>query len=135
MATLEELLVSGREINRELVADLLQPFVRIDAEECQIIPTASWGRLSNESKSLIYLLARKAMTALDLPIPTEGATPREIERATGVVGNSLRPVLRRLLAQRMVAKSEGRYYVPNHALENAKLYLRERVGGYKYARQ
>lgn len=129
MTTLEELLVSSKEINRGLVAELLQPFVRIDPEDCEIIPTPSWRRLSNESKSLIYLLARKAMTALDLPIRVEGVTPQEIERATGVMGNSLRPVLKRLLEQRVVAKAEGRYYVPNHALENAKLYLRKRVGG------
>ena len=130
MATLEELLVSGKEINRGLVADLLQPFTRIDADTCEIIPTGVWRGLSNESKSLIYLLARKAMLALDLPIQVEGVTPQEIERATGVLGNSLRPVLRRLLDQRLIAKADGRYYVPNHALESAKLYLAERAGGY-----
>ena len=130
MATLEELLVSGKEINRGLVADLLQPFVRIDADSCEIIPSASWRSLSNESKSLIYLLARKAMVALDLPVGIEGATPQEIERATGVLGNSLRPVLKRLLGQRLVSKADGRYYVPNHGLETARTYLSERTGGY-----
>ena len=135
MGTLEELLVSSKDINRGLVADLLEPFTRIDADACEIVPTSSWPRLSNESKSLIYLLARKAMVALDLPVGTEGATPQEIERATGVLGNSLRPVLKRLLDQRLVHKADGRYYVPNHALENAKEYLKERAGGYSHARR
>lgn len=129
MATLEQLLVSSKEINRGLVADLLEPFVRIDPDACEIVPTASWGRLSNESKSLIYLLARKAMVALDLPVGTEGATPQEIEKATGVLGNSLRPVLKRLLGQRLVSKADGRYYVPNYGLETARTYLSERAGG------
>jgi len=129
MPALEELLVSGKAINRELVAEVLSPFIKIDRDTCEIIPTAAWRKLSNEAKTLLYLTARKAMVALEVPVGPESATPQEIERGTGVIGNSLRPLLKRLSEQRILAKADGRYFVPNYALQDVKDCLSERAKG------
>ena len=67
--------------------------------------------------------------SVSLSASGEGATPQEIEKATGVMGGTLRPILKRLLGARLVARGDGaRYLVPNHALEAVKIHIRERVG-------
>jgi len=123
MSALEDLVVSSKEINRDLVAEVLSPFIRIDRDDCEIVPTSNWRLLSNDTKTLLYLTARKAMVALDMPLTQEAATPQEIERETGVIGNSLRPLLKRLLSQRLVTREHSRYLVPNHALSAVKNYI------------
>ena len=129
MSALKDLVVSSREINTDLVAEILAPFVRLDADSSDILPTTAWAGLSSETKILLYLLARKAMIALQMSISVEGATPQEIERSTGVIGGTLRPILKRHLGARFVARGQdARYFVPNHAIEAVKMHISERVG-------
>jgi hypothetical protein len=126
MAALEELVVDAREVDRELVAGLLKPYLRIDRDTCAILPQPAWGEIPNEARVLLYLVARKAMRALDLPIAEEAATPHEIERATGIPGGSVRPALRRLLKARLVERELGvGYIVPNYATLRARAYVRQ----------
>lgn len=126
MTALEELVVDAREIDRELVAGLLKPYLRIDRASCDIIPQPAWGEVPNEARVLLYLVARKAMRALDLPLAEEAASPLEIERATGIPGGSVRPALKRLLKARLVERDIGMgYIVPNYAMVRARAYVRQ----------
>jgi hypothetical protein len=126
MAALEDLVVDAREIDRELVATFLKPYLRIDGPTCGIIPLPAWGDVPNEARVLLYLVARKAMRALNLPLGTEAATPQEIERATGIPGGSVRPALKRLLKARLVEREIGMgYIVPNYAMIHARTYVRQ----------
>jgi DNA-binding transcriptional ArsR family regulator len=126
MTALEELVVDAREIDRELVATFLKPYLRIDGPTCGIIPMPAWGEVPNEARVLLYLVARKAMRALELPIASEGASPQEIERATGIPGGSVRPALKRLLKARLVERQLGTgYIVPNYAMVRARAYVRQ----------
>lgn len=122
--TLDDLLVDSRELDRALVADVLGPYVRIDRGSGDLIPLPAWDDVSNEARVLLYLLARRAMRALELPVPGEGASPVEIERATGIPGGSVRPALKRLLKARAVSKHTGAgYVVPNYALSRVREYI------------
>ena len=126
MTGLEELVVDAREIDRELVATFLKPYLRIDRSSCGIIPQAGWEAVPNEARVLLYLVARKAMRALDLPLAQEAASPLEIERATGIPGGSVRPALKRLLKGRLVQRDLGvGYIVPNYAVARARNYVRQ----------
>jgi hypothetical protein len=126
MAALEELVVDAREIDRELVGTFLKPYVRIDRETCAILPQPGWSEVPNEARVLLYLVARKAMRALALPVPAEAASPLEIERATGIPGGSVRPALKRLLKARLVGRElGGGYIVPNYAMLWARAYVRQ----------
>ena len=126
MASLEELVVDAREIDRELVATFLKPYLRIDGPTCGILPQAGWTEVPNEARVLLYLVARKAMRELDLPLPEEAATPLEIERATGIPGGSVRPALKRLLKARLVERDLATgYLVPNYAMLRARDYVRQ----------
>ena len=126
MTALEELVVDAREIDRDLVATFLKPYLRIDGPTCAILPQEGWGEVSNEARVLLYLVARKAMVALNLGLPQEGASPLDIERATGIPGGSVRPALKRLLKARLVERDLAHgYIVPNYAMLRARSYVRQ----------
>ena len=125
MAKLEELLVDGSEVDRELVGTILAPYIRIDRTNASIIPTERWDDLSARSQVLIFLAARKAMRALGID-EAEEVAPGDIEAATGLLGGTVRPALMRLSKQRLIARADGNrgYYLPNWALNRVKAELR-----------
>jgi len=126
---LEQLVVTGKELDRKLVADILEPYVRLDKDACEIRPTPAWARLDNAQKTLLYLLARKAMRALDLPLEQEEAGPSEIAKSTGIKPGTIAPLIRRLYDERLVDQTrERKYFIPSHAIETIKSLV-EGVGG------
>lgn len=127
MAELEDLVVSGEELDKKLVAEILAPYLRLDKDKCSIRPTEGWLRLSEEQKIPVYLLARKAMVALNFGLTAEGATASEVVRDTGVKRGTAHPALRRLLGNRSLEQSQdGRYSVPNYAIPQIKSMLSEK---------
>jgi hypothetical protein len=132
MMALEELLVDARELDREMVGGVLHPYLRIDRSTCEILPLPAWDDAPNEVRVLLYLLARRAMRALDLELPgsRDAASPVEIERATGIPGGSVRPALKRLLKARIVAKQGGiGYIVPNYSMSRVREYVQPWASG------
>lgn len=124
---LESLVVSGKEIDRSLVAETLSPYMRLDRDACNIRPLNSWNNLKAPAKILLYLLSRKAMLALDFGIPIEGATAGDVANDTGLRKGTVNPALRVLLSDRLIDQAkDGRYFVPNHAIERVKAKLTEK---------
>lgn len=125
MTPLEDLEVSGKEFDRELLTMLLKPYLRLDKETCSIRPIEGWASCSNEIKVVLYLLARKAMVALGYPIEREEAAPKEIIPEIGIKAGSAHPTLRELLGRGMLAQRGTKYFVPNHALPRIKSMLEQ----------
>ena len=126
MADLEDLLVKGDDLDRALVAGVLGPLLRIDSGNCAIRPQGGWRKVNNPARILAYLLARKAMVALGLPLEKEGATPSEVTAATGIPQGSVNPSLIRLYEDRpqLVDKDDSsRYSVPSWAIDVACNYI------------
>lgn len=123
---LESLLVSGRELDKKLVAEILKPHLRIDKETCDIRPLSSWSDLKANTKILLYLVARKAMVALGLPLPEERASATEIMQKTGMKKGTVNPALRNLFEDKVIEQCEDRkYYIPNYAIEKVKAIVSE----------
>ena len=121
---LEDLVVSGKDLDKELVAEVLSPYLRLDKDACSIRPLGPWNELNAKEKILLYLIARKAMVALGFDLGKEGATPNEVIQDTGLKKGTVHPVLRDLLTDRMVDQSKDkRYSVPNYAIERIKNML------------
>lgn len=121
MTQLEDLLVSGDEINKDLVASILSPFIRVERETGSIIFQEGWERLSERNKVLVFLAARKGLKALEILTQDEDVMPADIAEATGLVGGTVRSVLHRLTKQRLIdRKRDGGYCVPNWALQRVK---------------
>lgn len=124
---LEKLLVSGKELDKKLVAEILEPYLRIDKETCDIRPLNTWNNLLAYVRILLYLIARKAMIALELPLPEEKASATEIMQKTGLRKGTVNPALRKLFQDRVIEQSEDKkYYIPNYALERVKSMITER---------
>lgn len=122
MADLEDLLVSGAELDRQLVIGVLKPVLGIDPKAMRVRPAERWNDLSARGKILAYLLARKAMKALELPIEAEAALPLEIIGETGIPKGTVYPHLKGLYEARpqlVDRDSESRYWVPDWAVSNA----------------
>lgn len=128
MNTLDELVVSGAELDKELLSTLLFPFVRLDKDDSSVRPTSRWKNLNQQQQILLYLLARKAMSALpDFNLDEEEAAPSLIGEATGA-GKSARGQLSALLKKKLVNRTQsGKYYVPNYALEAVKEVIKSRL--------
>lgn len=123
---LASLFVSGKEIDKKLVAEILSPYLKIDIDTCDIRPLKTWGDLKAYIKILLYLVARKAMAASDY-LPEESASATEIMQNTGLKKGTVNPSLRGLFSEdRLVEQTkERRYYIPNHALEQVKVLITE----------
>ena len=127
MNTLDELVVSGAELDKELLSTLLSPFVRLDKDDSSVRPTSRWKNLNQQQQILLYLLARKAMSALpDFNLDEETAAPILIGEMTGA-GKSTRGQLNSLLKKKLVNRTAGKYYVPNYALEAVKEIIQSRL--------
>ena len=123
---LEALVVSGKEMDRKLVAGILAPYVLLDKDVCSIRPLENWYALKAYLKILLYLVARKAMVALGFNLPLEAASAGEVANNTGLKSGTVNPALRGLLNDRVVQQDDdGRYFVPNHAIEKIKTMLRK----------
>ena len=121
---LENLLVDGKELDRKLVAEILSPYLRIDRETLDIRPRDTWDSLKSHIKILLYLLARKAMIALDLNLPEESASATEIMYKTGLKKGTVNPALRELFEVGAVEQTEKRrYLIPNYAIEKVKTII------------
>jgi hypothetical protein len=124
---LKSLLVSGKDLDQKLVAEILKPYLRIDNETCDIRPLNSWNGLTANVKIVLYLIARKAMVALGLPLSEEKASATEIMQKTGLPKGTVNPALRDLFSDRIIVQSEDKkYYVPNFAIERIKLMIQEK---------
>jgi len=131
MTELEDLVVSGEELDKKLAAEILVTYVRLDKDKRGIRPTEGWIGLSEEQKILVYLLARKAMLALNFDLTAEGATAGEVVQDTGVKKGTAHPALRKLLGNRFLEQSEkGRYSVPNYAIPQIKSILSKKESKY-----
>jgi len=133
MENLEDLLVNGAELDKKLLAGVLAPFIRIDKEAAQPRFTPQWRRLDAKGKVGVYLLARKAMAALELlPKEEESASYTQIFNETGVKEGTIAATLARLREQKLVEQDMGKkYFIPNFAVEFWRASLESLLGGKK----
>ena len=118
---LEALVVSKKELDRKLLADILSPYVRLDRDDCDIDTLEAWLGLGTDLKILVYLLARKAMVALGFDLGVEGATAREVALVINVNHETVGPELKKMRAEGILEETKDyRYFVPNHAVVRVK---------------
>jgi hypothetical protein len=123
---LERLVVRPEELNRDLLARVLEKRLRIDAESGGIVPGQGWAKLSPRRRILLYFLGRKAATALGILREGEPALPKVVEGGTGVKAGTVRRSLRELLDEGLLAQDAKRgYYVPPYALEQVTALVKE----------
>ncbi|MEW6276077.1 MAG: hypothetical protein AB1556_13340 [Bacillota bacterium] len=118
MPKLEDLLFDPNQVDKEVLAEILLPYIGIEKDSGKITFKDEWGKLSNKHKVLVYLLARKALVVMQIVKQEEEAQgPAEIEARTGIKGGSLRPSLMGLRREGLVDQCSEGYFVPAFKLQ------------------
>jgi len=121
---LEKLVVSGAELDRELLATTLVDLAQIDKESGGIRFTRKAARLPKNLQILTYLMARKAAKALGF-ISEELISSKELTSELGMSGGSIRGQLSIFSKERLVEGKAGKYWIPNYAIERVKALLEQ----------
>ena len=130
--SLNSLYEESASIDENLLTGVLSPLIRLvpnPTEESEAIrPLPAFDDLRRRQKVLTVLITQRARVSLgDIGVESLGVSPAQIEEWTGIPGGSLRPLLRRMLTDRIVVQPDrGRYQVPPYAMERA---AKEITGG------
>jgi hypothetical protein len=120
MTALDEIFVSGKELDAELLGTVLKPLLRIDEDALQIRPLQAWRTLSAKAKIGAFLLARKAMRARG-DLEDERASPAEIIENVGLPAGTVHPTLKRMYESRpqlLQRDGDSKYWVPGWAVRD-----------------
>jgi hypothetical protein len=112
------LVADQADTDRELLTSILETRVRIDPSRgtFSFLPGAR-ERLGTRGTILTALLARKALRLVGAKIQ-EPILPRDLEVASGVKGNSLRPALKQLVDRGYARRADDGYSVPDVVLQD-----------------
>lgn len=122
---IEELIVSSETIEgekRRILVDLLKPHVRLDPDTGAIHFLKYPPDLLPKHQVLVYLMAKLALAAYK-PAYKASAKPKEISDATRLPGGTVRPALRRMLDERVIAQGEEGYFFEAFGLGAATAIL------------
>lgn len=108
--SLDDLLVDEQDINEEVLAGLLDDYIRIGREEGNLYPKPEFESLNSKQKSALVLLAQHARYKLGLA-ETEWLPPAEISELSGVKSGTIHPAVRELYDLNLVETEDGEYRV------------------------
>ena len=119
MDPLDKIFTSEREVDPQVLADILFPYIKINAEDNSIYLTDLGNTLPVNNKLLVFLLARKALKLKD-KVEIEGVSPTDILEATHLKDGSVHPGLKKLKESGLVTAKEGKYFIPNYKINKIK---------------
>jgi hypothetical protein len=98
-------------VQRQLLAKIILPFASVDPEKGSVHFKEAAEELNTKLQVLLYLLCRLALASRPDPVYTATVLPREIEKATGLSGGTVRPKISQLQQERLIHKSGEGYFV------------------------
>jgi len=108
-------ITDSAKLSEEEIEGIIADFVKYDPEHKAIVFLPKAQELSAEKKILLHLVSLRGWRfVVEENSPATDASPREIERVTGVRGGTLRPILRALAQSKMLNSQKGRYEIPAH---------------------
>ncbi|MBT3691399.1 hypothetical protein HOD75_00105 [archaeon] len=106
-------------MNKQLLVDILKPFITIDNEGV-INFTEDYDKLKDNQKVLIYLASKKAKVAKEiLEKDEEAAGPKEISENAGIGLSSAKVTVSQGF-KKFLTKVAGGYIIPNYNLRKIK---------------
>lgn len=102
-----------QELNEEILAEVLSPFVRIGNESGDFIPTDEFEALNSTKQTAVVLLYQKAAFELDLA-EQKGGTPQDISNISGINHNTVKTAVRNLEEDNIASNEDGLYSIPSY---------------------
>jgi hypothetical protein len=120
MSDLEDLLVDEDDLNEEILVETLKPYLGIGDQTGSLIFEEKFDELNSEQKTLVSMLALKAMHELDIR-EEEKIGPTELADLTGISEGTIYPKVSGLEKDGLLEKDDnGRYWVPNHKIKRVQ---------------
>ncbi|WKZ26094.1 MAG: hypothetical protein QY322_02165 [bacterium] len=116
---LDKIFTPDREVDSQLLSDILFPFVKINSEDLSIFFTNLGNKLPINKKLIIFLLAKKALY-IKGKVELESVTPNDIIDQTDLKSGSVHPGLKQLRDKNLVIVKDGRYFIPNYQINEMK---------------
>lgn len=123
---LKDLVASTSALTEETVEAIVSEFVRYDTDETELVLLPEFMGLSNSHKILVFLSALHGWRFVVEGDASVSMKPSELEEKTGIPGGSLRPALRNLTQQRLLADKDGAYLVKAASLGSIRKEIAER---------
>ena len=110
------LVVDTKQINRDKLAEMLRGKVLLDLQtETFLLQPEAKARSSARQAVIMSLLARKALSLLKEGV-VDALSPKALCDLTGLKGNTIRPVLKRLSNEGLVVRRPEGYTIHSSAL-------------------
>jgi len=98
-------------------------YVRYYTDTLEVDFTPDGGELSSENKVLVYLVALLGWRYVTDSSPEVSTKPADLEKAIGIPGGTLRPLLKRLKDAHLIAPSAEGYSVREGNLEAIAAFI------------
>lgn len=119
---LDRLIVDENEINRELLASILDGIVTIGKQTGQIIRQSAFDDLVSKQQVAVLLLAHRVRYERDL-VDSEWASPAEIAELSGMARGTVRPKIRELTDDGIAEDNDSKYRIPPHRFQAVERLL------------
>ena len=120
------LVVDTTQISREMRAEMLKGRVRLDLQsDTFLLQPEARARSSARQAVLLSLLAQKALSLLKEG-QVDALSPKAIEYQSGLKGNTIRPILRRLSREGLLIRRPEGYTIHSGALARVAMALHDR---------
>ena len=107
---LEGIFVNGDQMDRELVASILDPYMAIDSEDGELYPKEAYGNLNSKGQIQIVLTAERAKVLNGL-VDSASLGPSAISNFGGIKENTVKPAVRDLADDGQIADTDDGYEV------------------------
>jgi hypothetical protein len=114
---LKDLVAKKSEIAESVIEGIVSKYVRYYTDTLEIGFTPDGAALSGEKKVLVYLVAILGWRYVTDELPATPTKPADLEKALGIPGGSLRPMLKSLKDSHLIAPSGEGYSVREGNLE------------------
>lgn len=122
MSELQKIFVKGDDLDKKLLAEILSPFLTVDAETKKIYFTENGYNQTTEKKIILFLLAHKAMFVEGIT-NSEGLLPASLISSLGLKRGTVHPLLKKMREKGLAMAVNGEYVIPNHHLYRIKKLL------------
>lgn len=129
MDALDKIFTNQRDVDIDTLAEILEPYIRINIEDSSIFLIEAGVKLPIHEKLMLFLLARKVLKIKNL-IEGEGISPTELISETQLKEGSVHPGLKLLRSKGLVVVKNGKYMIPNYqVIEIKKVFAKRRNYG------
>ena len=119
---LDLIFTNENEVDKQILADILSPYVKINVDDNSIYFTPAGNSLPITGRLLVFLLGRKALKLRE-KIEIEGISPSDIIDGTHLKEGSVHPGLKTLRDKGLVVVKESKYFVPNHKIGSIRDFI------------